>query len=506
MTVPPPAFPTVPTATIEVHPRNVRRAVGDVSEMADSMREHGVLEPLIVAPGPVNRLPDGARLGHCPDCQRLTRTNEAGILAEHTGPDSLPCPGGGGYAANLWRLIAGHRRLAAAKQAGLPEVPAVIRNDLDTEGKQLEVMLIENLHRSDLTPVEEAEAYEQLKLLGYKPARIAKATGRSRATVDRRLALLKLPEAAREKLQDHQVTLADAEALVEFAGDEQAIAKLEKSIGTSNFAFDLRRQQEDRQRAATERDERARLAKDGVTIVDGPLHYWDESPGAAVHYLVDAATGADLGPVSHAACPGRVAWIDERTGEAVEGCADYKANGHEERWAWRRAHPDTKIAAGAPAEDPEHAARRAALAQRDRDLKTAAGVRHEFLRGLMRPKRPADQTIALARLCAVWALMSESIETRLAAQLLNAPSAALDDLLALARQASPERCEQIVLACAIAQFDPGDHADAWGWNAEQTTDYMRLLADLGYQLSDVERAQLDELEHADDAEQQDGAA
>ena len=98
-----------PLDAIRLHPRNLRRQVGDVAEMAESMKERGVLEPLIVAPG---------------------LDEEAGVV-----------------------LIAGHRRLAAAKLSKLPTVPTIFRSDLDSEAKQVIAMLIDNGARRGSNPL-----------------------------------------------------------------------------------------------------------------------------------------------------------------------------------------------------------------------------------------------------------------------------------------------------------------------------------------------------------------
>lgn len=159
---------------IKPHDGNVRRNLGDLTELAASIAGQGVLQPLVVA---------------------------------RTGNDYV--------------LIAGHRRLAAAKEAGLTNVPCVIRTDLDTRAAQLQAMLTENLQRTDLTVMEEAVAYEQLQLLGVKPAAIAKTTGRSKKTVDSRLRLMSLPEQTRAGIDDGQITLADAEWLTQYADDQE---------------------------------------------------------------------------------------------------------------------------------------------------------------------------------------------------------------------------------------------------------------------------------------------
>ncbi|WP_394770364.1 ParB N-terminal domain-containing protein, partial [Klebsiella pneumoniae] len=75
--------------------------------------------------------------------------------------------------------MTGHRRAAAAKRAGLKTLPCVVRDDLDTEAKQIEAMLVENLQRSDLDPIEEGDAYQSLLDLNIPYKEIAETTGRA---------------------------------------------------------------------------------------------------------------------------------------------------------------------------------------------------------------------------------------------------------------------------------------------------------------------------------------
>ena len=145
---------------------NPRRDVGDVSDLAASIRSVGLLEPLIV-------------------CQQ--------------GP------------SEPYLVVAGHRRLAAAALAGLSVVPVIVRRLTDAE--RTEIMVIENLQREGLAPLEEALAYRRLIDLGYSQRKLAERVGSSQATVSKRLALLNLPEAARAALDSGRITLEDAQAL-----------------------------------------------------------------------------------------------------------------------------------------------------------------------------------------------------------------------------------------------------------------------------------------------------
>jgi len=137
-------------------------------ELAASIRQHGVLQPLIV-----------------------TYDEPSG---EYT-------------------LVAGERRLLAARQAGLQTVPVIVRQA--SEQQRLEMALIENVQRTDLNPLEAAEAYRQLnEEFGLPHEEIATQVGKSRASITNTLRLLKITPAARQALIDNQISEGHARALL----------------------------------------------------------------------------------------------------------------------------------------------------------------------------------------------------------------------------------------------------------------------------------------------------
>jgi ParB family chromosome partitioning protein len=147
--------------------------------LAASLREHGVLQPLLVRPA--------AR-------------------------------GGAGY-----EIVAGERRWRAAQRAGLPEVPVVVRELGDREA--LELALVENVQRADLSPLEEAEAFRRLiDEFGHTQEALAEAVGKSRSHVANTLRLLGLPPALREMLADGRLTAGHARALLGCAEPERVAA------------------------------------------------------------------------------------------------------------------------------------------------------------------------------------------------------------------------------------------------------------------------------------------
>jgi len=188
-----------------IHAKNVRKDVGIVTDLANSITEQGILQPLVVAPA----------------------------LA------------GDGYT-----IIAGHRRHAAAKLANVDSLPCVIREDLDTDPKQLVAMLVENTQRADLTPVEEATAYQTIIDFGdgFNVKTVAKATGRSQSHVRKRLLLTKLNEDAKGKLEDQTLNVDQALVLVDFADNQDATERLLAAAASSPREFAFRVEAETRKR------------------------------------------------------------------------------------------------------------------------------------------------------------------------------------------------------------------------------------------------------------------
>lgn len=153
------------------HPANVREEITDLDEMANSIREHGILQPLLVTEHP-------------------------------TDPDRF-------------LILAGHRRAKAARKAGLQSVPCVIRFGLEeNRDEQLVVMLVENCQRTDLSPLEQAEALAALRARGVSGQELARRTGKSQAWVSYRLGILDLTEGERRALASGDLNVAEAEAIV----------------------------------------------------------------------------------------------------------------------------------------------------------------------------------------------------------------------------------------------------------------------------------------------------
>jgi ParB family chromosome partitioning protein len=166
----------VPLASITPNPHQPRAPIRDqeLVELAASIEEHGIIQPLVVT-----RAPDG------------------------------------------YHLIAGERRWRAARLAGLSTVPAVVREVAPSE--MLELALVENLQRADLNPLEEAMAYRQLvEEFGYTQEQVARRVGKSRVAVSNTLRLLKAARPVQEALLADRISEGHARALL---GLEQAEAQ-----------------------------------------------------------------------------------------------------------------------------------------------------------------------------------------------------------------------------------------------------------------------------------------
>lgn len=153
-----------------------------IAALADSIREHGVLQPLLVRPLPT-----------------------------------------GGY-----QIVAGERRWRAARMVGLDEVPVIVKDMTELEAAQ--IALIENLQRENLNPLEEALGFRKLQDdFGMKQEDIAKTVGRSRSAVANAIRLLRLPEEVQELLVDGSLSAGHARALLGFPDEDMMIAAARKA-------------------------------------------------------------------------------------------------------------------------------------------------------------------------------------------------------------------------------------------------------------------------------------
>jgi ParB family chromosome partitioning protein len=174
----------IPLDKLIANPAQPRKRFDEeaLRELADSIREHGIIEP---------------------------------IIAQDTGE--------GGYV-----IVAGERRTRAARLAGLTEAPVILRDY--SEEKRMEVSLIENVQRADLNPIEEAAAYKQLmELTGLSQDAVAARVGKNRSTVANALRLLRLSPEIQRALEENTLSPGHARAILSLPGKEGQ-AKLFREI------------------------------------------------------------------------------------------------------------------------------------------------------------------------------------------------------------------------------------------------------------------------------------
>ena len=153
-----------------------------IAALAESIRDHGVLQPLLVRPMP----------------------------------------------SGVYQIVAGERRWRAARMIGLEEVPVVVRELSDLETAQ--IALIENLQRENLDPIEEAQGFRRLQDdFGMRQEEISHTVGRSRSAVANSIRLLRLPEEVQDMLSEGSISAGHARALLGFADEEAMLIAARKA-------------------------------------------------------------------------------------------------------------------------------------------------------------------------------------------------------------------------------------------------------------------------------------
>ena len=201
----------LPIADLKPHPDQPRRhfAQTALEELAQSIRERGIIQPIVVR----------------------------------------PAPSGKGY-----QIVAGERRWRAAQRAALHEIPAIIRDFGDSE--TLEIALIENVQREDLNPIEEAEAYHRLtEDFGHSQKALAALVDKSRSHVANLMRLLDLPNSVRALMLENRLQMGHARALIGYEDAEGLAHRIERDGLTVRDVEKIVRQSkggaEPRRRAST---------------------------------------------------------------------------------------------------------------------------------------------------------------------------------------------------------------------------------------------------------------
>lgn len=432
------------TSLIDPHPDNPRKQIGDVTDLAASIKANGLLSPLSV-------VPNGER----------------------------------------YRVIAGHRRLAACKQAGTGAVPCFVL-DLDPL-QQLEAMVTENCQREQLTVLEEADAIQGMLDLGATTANVAHRLGRSGDYVRDRVKAASIKTEVRASRDDFgQISIGQLVAIARYDGQPDRQKELVQAAGTSNFDYTLRR---------IERDENDRQWVESVAALLG-------EPDSGINLIPDPEKPYSDPEWCYLGCMFPSTGTPEEVIEKIRELNPAAVSIHMEQvylWTRRDKTADAGKEARRAAEQAERDARRHALeeyAAASADKRMA--WLHGHLHGIKRDKL-VETTARLGLLQIIdpfpngftdaltsWNEHSGSRKeyekiAGLAAE--DAPTAARISL-----QTADWPLEAVtILAARIEWFiDPTD------WTTVNDTSrripgYYQILQDLGYTPTDDETSHLDQL-------------
>jgi len=462
--------PTIPVSLLTAHPGNVRRDLDLNSDFVASIAANGVLVPLRITPGA-----DGA-----------------------------------------FRVIDGHRRLAAAIQAGLAEVPAdLAEGRAGDEPAQFLDMWNAHRHRNPLTPIEEADALFAAREAGATKARIRTSTGLKPQQVNAALAAARLSDDTRTTVSSmpSELGLDDLAIVAEFEGDQEAIAKL---LDTARWGGSLEHHAERLRQQRAEHAEHERLCHEleeaGYTV-SAALPAGGQLLAALRH------DGEDLTAESHTGCPGRGVFFrsyDPTT--PIHYCADPAARGHTPPHADHGTTGSTSGATGipSPAENPDdsrHDDARRVVIQGNKAWKAAGQVRKRWLATSLFPRRtvPREAAQFVARQLLT---MPDPLRSGLAGahhrvlftEITGQPA---DKWEGACDTAAAARLPLLMLAPIVTAYEQamteGEGKNTWRPDRyspcprSQAGRYLTFLVSLGYELSDIEQAVVDSVPYVGDA-------
>jgi ParB family chromosome partitioning protein len=436
----------IKTENLLPHPNNPRQDLGDLTELAQSIKEQGVLQNLTVVP-----LPSGV----CMSCRIYN--GPAGKCKEgHDEHNRPPCPEW--KSSERYTVIIGHRRLAAAKLSGLAEVPcAVVEMD---KRSQIATMLLENIQRSDLTVYEQAQGFQMMFDLGETAVSIAKKTGFSETTIRRRVKLLDLDKDEFKKAAARGATLMDFAALEEIEDPNERNDVL-KSIGTDNFKWRLKN--------AIDKEKRMRYEMEAIKILDTFAVKIEQVDYKIMQYVRGYSIGEAI----------------EKPAAAGEKKYYYTLNYGPTLYR-ERDQEDASAAAESARELAEREARINALREK---TKLAYTLRREFITGFTQAKKHTSDIL-------------EVITQTLVKYYTRATSDEVAEMLGLKNQTGEwdkADLEQAILdnpehAALVAVYSAlennGGYYDYRGeYQPNENTDNVyAFLLRLGYQMSDEEKA------------------
>jgi ParB family transcriptional regulator, chromosome partitioning protein len=411
---------------IHIPPGNHRQYLGDLNGLAESIRTIGLVQPITL------------------------RQRDAG-----------------GY-----ELVAGQRRLAAARLAGLSTLPAVVRGYADVESRK--AMAVENLNRKDLEPLEAAAAYQELLDLGIGNDEVAALVGTSAQQVSDHTSLLSLPRKVRRELAGGAIDYPTALLLAQLADTPERLTRaLHNARNGWSLTSAVQHELHARELERKTESSRAELEKRGVPIIERPRDSF--SPRAKVRRLGNGWGCIPLTQAKHARETCHAAYIEEHTGDIVFVCIDVQR--HVGFVPGIEAPADAK--AERAAKRSERQAQRRALAERrallTRHLQSiddaAAANRHAQRISVL----DVEEAVASVA-CELLGLSGSSAEYHGHARTLTARVAA-----------NPEELSQVVLAVALGRAEVYSGREYISRDQRAlVAEHLRYLTGLGYQPTELE--------------------
>ena len=419
----------LPIEKIAAHPRNIRRP-GDVTDLAKSIAQVGILEPLIVLPA------DGNGIHH---------------------------------------LVAGHRRTQAARAAGLTTVRCIIRT-VEDESDIVLAMIGENTNQGRLSIVEEAQALAaviDLKGGVLSVPKLAKAVGHSQGWVKTRLSILVLTDRALDALHDGKLTLDVAAALTSLADNPDVIDRLVKQRPLS--VWQVEQESRTLRQHATLKIAVERLTAKGVTVVSEA----DQTEHARLWRTVDHTVGRDQARAHRSepchAVLVKVAW-DGTTATEIALCVEPRRH--------KGAAPASTLPAAIPTigTDPTGAAER-------RNRKAAAQARTEWLteRLATRHPFPAADATRLALLTWLDSITISQAEKTAVLLGLEAGPTGWNQVLLASVEADPKRLAPLAATVAIVIAE--ETVRALGVQHPVASRYLDMIETWGYRPSEIEHSE-----------------
>lgn len=436
------------TSLIDPHPDNPRKNIGDVTDLAASIKANGLLSPLSV-------VPNGER----------------------------------------YRVIAGHRRLAACKQAGTVAVPCFVLQLGPLQ--QLEAMVTENCQREQLTVLEEADAIQGMLDLGATTASVAHRLGRSADYVRDRVKAASIKTEVRASRDDFgQISIGQLVAIARYDGQPDRQKELAQAAGTSNFDYTLRR---------IERDDRDRQWVESVAALLG-------EPDSGINLIPDPEKPYSDPEWRYIGCMFPSTGTPEEAIEKIRELNPAAVSIHtvsQQVYLWTRRDKtaDAEKEARRAAEQAERDARQHVL---EEYAATTADKRMAWLHGHLHAIKRAKLIETTARLGLLQTIDPDPTGFTKDLHTWNDAACAREQFAAIAgikpEQALAELHTHLdspdwptyavmILTARIEWFiSPND----WDWSGDDNVSrripgYYLILQDLGYEPSDDETEHLDQL-------------